>query len=64
MEAKVEPLEYLNHITTQELVVDAHLQTSIPRLYAAGDIVSGLKSHGAIAATAINTYCSEDLSPN
>lgn len=42
------------------LIVDAHLQTSIPGLYAAGDVVSGLNQisvatgHAAIAATAIH----------
>jgi thioredoxin reductase (NADPH) len=42
------------------LVVDRHLQTSIPGLYAAGDVVSGLNQisvatgHAAIAATAIH----------
>lgn len=42
------------------LLVDAHLQTSIPGLYAAGDVVSGLNQiavatgHAAIAATAIH----------
>jgi thioredoxin reductase (NADPH) len=42
------------------LVVDAHLQTSIPGLYAAGDVVSGLNQisvatgHAAIATTAIH----------
>ncbi|MBS7458081.1 NAD(P)/FAD-dependent oxidoreductase [Coralloluteibacterium stylophorae] len=43
-----------------ELVVDAHLQTSLPNLYAAGDVVSALNQisvavgHAAIAATAIH----------
>lgn len=43
-----------------ELIVNASQQTSIPKLYAAGDIVSGLnqicvaQSQGAIAASAIN----------
>lgn len=51
-----------------DLIVDEHQQTSIPRLYAAGDIVSGLnqicvaQGQGAIAASAINTYCSENES--
>ena len=42
------------------LIVDAHLQTSIPRLYAAGDLVRGLSQiavaagEAAIAATAIH----------
>lgn len=42
------------------LIVDAHLQTSIPGLYAAGDVVSGLNQisvatgHAAIATTAIH----------
>lgn len=41
-------------------IVDAHCATSVPGLYAAGDVVSGLDqlvvaaSHGAIAATAIH----------
>jgi thioredoxin reductase (NADPH) len=44
----------------RNLLVDAHLQTSIPGLYAAGDVVSGLNQisvatgQGAIAATAIH----------
>lgn len=44
----------------EELIVDAHLQTSIDGLYAAGDIVSALNQisvsvgHAAIAATAIH----------
>ena len=43
-----------------ELIVDAHQQTSIDGLYAAGDIVAGLNQitvamgHAAIAATAIH----------
>lgn len=43
-----------------ELVVDAHQQTSIPGLYAAGDVVKALNqmsvgtAHAAIAATAIH----------
>ena len=43
-----------------DLVCDAHLQTSIPGLYAAGDVVCGLNQvsvatgHAAIAATAIH----------
>lgn len=42
------------------LLVDRHQQTSVPGLYAAGDVVSGLSQisvaagHAAIAATAIN----------
>lgn len=42
------------------LIVDTHLQTSVPGLYAAGDVVSGLNQisiatgHAAIAATAIH----------
>ncbi len=46
-----------------ELIVDSDQQTSIPGLYAAGDIVSGLnqicvaQSQGAIAATSINKLC-------
>jgi thioredoxin reductase (NADPH) len=42
------------------LLVDAHLQTSIPGFYAAGDVVSGLNQisvatgHAAIATTAIH----------
>jgi thioredoxin reductase (NADPH) len=42
------------------LLVDAHLQTSIPGFYAAGDVVSGLNQisvatgHAAIASTAIH----------
>jgi thioredoxin reductase (NADPH) len=43
-----------------ELIVDAHMQTSIDRLYAIGDVVSALNQisvavgHAAIAATAIH----------
>jgi thioredoxin reductase (NADPH) len=42
------------------VLVDAHMQTSVPALYAAGDVVSGLNQisvaigHAAIAATAIH----------
>jgi thioredoxin reductase (NADPH) len=42
------------------LLVDAHQQTSVPGLYAAGDVVAGLNQiavamgHAAIAATAIH----------
>jgi thioredoxin reductase (NADPH) len=42
------------------LLVDAHFQTSVPGLYAAGDVVSGLNQlsvatgHAAIASTAIH----------
>jgi thioredoxin reductase (NADPH) len=50
------------------LVVDAHLQTSVPGLYAVGDVVSALNQisvavgHAAIAATAVHrrlppNYC-------
>jgi thioredoxin reductase (NADPH) len=45
---------------TGELEVDEHLQTSVPGLYAAGDVVAGLNQinvaagHAAIAATAIH----------
>jgi thioredoxin reductase (NADPH) len=47
------------------LIVDAHQQTTVPRLYAAGDVVRGLSqisiaaAQAAIAATAINA----DLPP-
>lgn len=47
----------------RELIVDEHQQTSIPGLYAAGDIVSGLnqicvaQSQAAIAATDIHNRC-------
>ena len=43
-----------------ELEVDEHLQTTVPGLYAAGDVVVGLNQinvaagHAAIAATAIH----------
>lgn len=43
-----------------ELVVDAHLRTSVPGLYAAGDVVNALNQisvavgHAAIAATDIH----------
>jgi thioredoxin reductase (NADPH) len=43
-----------------QLVVDEHLQTTVPGLYAAGDVASGLNQisvaygHAAIAATAIH----------
>ena len=49
-----------------ELVVDAHQQTSVPGLYAAGDVVKALNQmsvgvgHAAIAATAIHNR----LGPN
>jgi thioredoxin reductase (NADPH) len=42
------------------VLVDAHMQTSVPGLYAAGDVVSGLNQisvaigHAAVAATAIH----------
>jgi thioredoxin reductase (NADPH) len=42
------------------LIVDGHQQTSVPGLYAAGDVVQGLAQisvamgHAAIAATAIH----------
>jgi thioredoxin reductase (NADPH) len=42
------------------LIVDRHQRTSVPGLYAAGDVVSGLSQisvasgHAAIAATTIN----------
>jgi thioredoxin reductase (NADPH) len=42
------------------ILVDTHLRTSVPGLYAAGDVVSGLNQisvatgQGAIAATAIH----------
>jgi thioredoxin reductase (NADPH) len=45
------------------LIVDAHCQTSVPGLYAAGDVVRGLDqivvgmSHAAIAATHIHNRC-------
>ena len=47
------------------LVVDPHCATSVPGLYAAGDVVSALDQlavamgHGAIAATAIHRHCLE-----
>jgi len=47
------------------LVVDAHCSTSVPGLFAAGDVVSALDQlavamgHGAIAATAIHRHCLE-----
>lgn len=51
-----------------ELVVDEHQQTSIPGLYAAGDVVKALNQmsvgvgHAAVAATAIhNSLLSEDV---
>ncbi|MBE7941926.1 MULTISPECIES: NAD(P)/FAD-dependent oxidoreductase [Ramlibacter] len=43
-----------------QLVVDAHLQTTVPGLYAAGDVADGLNQinvaagHAAIAATAVH----------
>ena len=43
-----------------QLVVDEHLQTTVPGLYVAGDVASGLNQinvaagHAAIAATAIH----------
>jgi thioredoxin reductase (NADPH) len=45
------------------LIVDAHNRTSVPGLYAAGDVVQGLSqivvgmSHAAIAATDIHNRC-------
>jgi thioredoxin reductase (NADPH) len=47
------------------LVVDAGMMTSIPGLYAAGDIVAGLDQivvgmgHAAIAATRIHNACAQ-----
>ncbi|MEO6226424.1 MAG: FAD-dependent oxidoreductase, partial [Thermomonas sp.] len=44
----------------QELLVDAHMQTNVPGLYAIGDVVSALNQisvavgHAAIAAAAIH----------
>jgi thioredoxin reductase (NADPH) len=51
------------HDDAGALTVDAHNQTSVDGLYAAGDIVSGLNQivvamgHAAIAATAIHNRC-------
>lgn len=48
---------------TGALIVDAHNQTSVPGLFAAGDVVSALNqivvamAHAAIAATAIHNRC-------
>jgi thioredoxin reductase (NADPH) len=48
----------------QNLLIDAHCATSVPGLYAAGDVVSALDQlavatgHGAIAATAIHNRLS------
>jgi len=45
---------------TGQLIVDRHMQTSVPRLYAVGDVVSALNQisvavgHAALAATAIH----------
>lgn len=45
------------------VVIDAHCRTSVPGLYAAGDVASALSQlvvaagHGAIAATAIHNAC-------
>jgi thioredoxin reductase (NADPH) len=50
---------------TGQMEVDSRCRTSIPGLYAAGDVVSGLDQlavaigHGAIAATAIHNGCRE-----
>ncbi|HEX2526180.1 MAG TPA: NAD(P)/FAD-dependent oxidoreductase [Geminicoccus sp.] len=49
-----------DHDEDGALLVDAHLQTTVPGLYAAGDVVKGLAQisvamgHAAIAATAIH----------
>lgn len=49
-----------HHDNDGEILVSPHMQTSVPRLYAAGDAVSGLHQiavaagHAAIAATAIH----------
>jgi thioredoxin reductase (NADPH) len=51
------------------LVVDAHCNTGVTGLYAAGDVVSSLDQlavavgHGAIAATAIHRHCLEPVRP-
>ena len=50
-----------------ELVVDAHQQTSVPGLYAAGDVVKALNQmsvgigHAAVAATAIHNFLGHDF---
>jgi thioredoxin reductase (NADPH) len=54
------------HDDAGALIVDAHNQTSVDGLYAAGDTVSGLNQivvamgHAAVAATAIHNRCSPD----
>jgi thioredoxin reductase (NADPH) len=53
------------HDDTGALTVDAHNQTSIAGLYAAGDTVSGLNQivvamgHAAVAATAMHNRCTQ-----
>ena len=54
---------------TGELVVDQHLRTSVPGLYAAGDVVSALNQisvatgHAAIAATDIHNQLGASGNP-
>lgn len=53
-----------------ELLVDHHQQTSVPGLYAAGDVVKALNqmsvgtAHAAIAATAIHNVLAENHRPD
>jgi thioredoxin reductase (NADPH) len=53
------------HGGTGALLVDAHNETSVPGLYAAGDAVHGLNQivvamgQAAVAATAIHNRCQE-----
>lgn len=52
-----------DHVPSGALIVDEHCQTSIPGLFAAGDIVRGLDQimvgmgHAAVAATRIHNIC-------
>lgn len=51
------------HMPSGALIVDEHCQTSVPRLFAAGDIVRGVDQiivgmgHAAVAATRIHNTC-------
>jgi thioredoxin reductase (NADPH) len=57
------------HDANGALRVDAHNETNVPGLYAAGDTVSGLNQivvamgHAAVAATAIHNRCVAALAP-
>ena len=57
------------HDDNGELVVDAHMQTSVDGLYAIGDVVSALNQisvavgHAAIAATSVHNRLPRNLAP-